>query len=452
LSEKLLKDVLARCARAGAKQADAVLVLAEAIETRVRGEEIDFVKQSKERTLGIRAMVQGADGLSTAVTSTSDLSPETALKLAEETVALAQATAPDPFAGLPEGDFAGDAPDLSLLDDADRSVSVDQHIETARAAESAARAVDERIQNSEGSESSAEFLQIHYGNSAGFFGGYESASHGLFSMPIARSGDAMQTDYWSSVARTRAGLESPDDVGRRAAERALRRLGAVRAPTSEVPVVFDPLTARSLLSHVASCITGGSVYRKTSFLADKLGREIANSRLTIIDDGRRPGGLGTRPFDGEGLATRRTTVVEEGQLKSFLLDSYSARKLALEATGSASRSPGGRPGAAPTNLWIEAGETSQEAMIASTERGLFVTSLFGHGFNPTTGDFSRGAAGIWIEGGELSHPVEEITIAGNLAEMLMRVDAVGDDLLWQSSIAAPSLRISQMTVAGDSTS
>ena len=217
-------------------------------------------------------------------------------------------------------------------------------------------------------------------------------------------------------------------------------------------MVFDPLTARSLLSHVASCITGGAIYRRTSFLAEKLGEEIADSRVTIIDDGRRLGGLGTRPFDGEGLATRRTAVVEAGRLKSFLLDSYSARKLSSTSTGSAARAAGGRPAASTTNFWIEPGDSSQAAMIAGTDRGLFVTSLFGHGFNPTTGDFSRGAAGVWIENGELSHPVEEITIAGNLGDLLMNIDAVGDDLLWQSSIAAPSLRVSRLTVAGESAS
>ena len=219
MSEELLKEVLGRCERAGAKQADVLLVTAEAVEARVRGEEIDFVKQSQERTLGIRAMVGNGEGLRTAVTSTSDLSRDTALGLAEETVALAKATAPDPYAGLPDDSFATDSPDLELIDTSDRSVSVDQHIATARGAEAAARAVDPRIQNSEGSESSAEFLHVRYANSAGFLGGYESASHGLFSMPIAREGDAMQTDYWSSVSRRRSQLDPPDRVGQLAAER-----------------------------------------------------------------------------------------------------------------------------------------------------------------------------------------------------------------------------------------
>jgi PmbA protein len=215
-----------------------------------------------------------------------------------------------------------------------------------------------------------------------------------------------------------------------------------------VPVLFDPVTAPSLLGHLVACVSGQSVYRGTSFLASRMGEMIASERVTVIDDGRRRGGLGSRPFDGEGQPTRRTVLVERGRLASWLLDAYSARKLGTATTGNASRGPGGAPAAAPTNLWLEPGTATLEQLIASTGRGLLVTELIGMGFNPVTGDYSRGAAGLWIEGGEIAYPVEEITIAGNLGRMLCDIDAVGSDLVWLSRVASPSLRIASLTVAG----
>jgi PmbA protein len=445
----LIQRALRRATRAGAEAADAILVESDALEARVRGEEVDFVTQARERTLGIRALVGDAGGLRSAVTSTSDLSPEAVDRMADETVALARETAPDPAAGLPEGGFAADDPDLALYDAADRDVSVEARIEDARRAEAAARGADPRIANSEGSTVGSEFYRVALGNTAGFLGAYRAASHSLYSEPIARENDSMWRDYWITAARRLADLEDPAAVGRRAAERALRRLGASRVPTCEVPVIFDPVTARSLLGQLAACVNGYSVYRETSFLAGRLGEQVASDLVTVIDDGRRPGGLGSRPFDGEGQPTRRNRVVERGRLQTYLLDSYSARKLGRRSTGNAARSAGSAPGAAPTNLWLEPGEEDLEQMVARTERGLLVTELIGMGFNPVTGDYSRGAAGLWIEGGEIQRPVEEITIAGNLGEMLSAIDAVGCDLCWLGPIASPSVRIARMTVAGE---
>ena len=432
----------------GAAAADAMLVESDGIEARVRDREIDFVTQARERTLGIRVFVGDTKGLRSGLTATSDLALPAVTRMAEEAVALARATAADPAAGLPDGGFAGDLPDLALFDPADRRLEVEARIESARRAEAAARAVDPRITNSEGSQVSSRFQRVLYGNSAGFFGEYESASHALFCEPIARENGAMQRDYWMTLHRRVAGLEDPAAVGRRAAERTLRRLGARRVPTCEVPVIFDPLTARSLLSHLFACLSGYAVYRKTSFLAGRLGEGIASERVTVVDDGGLPGGLGSRPFDGEGQPTRRNLVVERGCLRSYLLDTYSGRKLGLPSTGNASRGAGSAPGVGPTNLSLEPGTQSLEEIIAATPRGLLVTELIGQGFNPVTGDYSRGAAGLWIEGGEIVHPVEEVTIAGNLGEMLRALDAVGRDLLWLGSIASPSLRIAAMTLAG----
>jgi PmbA protein len=218
--------------------------------------------------------------------------------------------------------------------------------------------------------------------------------------------------------------------------------------TCEVPVVFDPLTAPSLLRHLAACLNGYAIYRGTSYLAERLGERIASELVTVIDDGRLPGGLGSKPFDGEGLPTRRNVLLDAGRLERFVLDTYAGRKLGMASTGNAARSAGSGPSAATTNLWLEPGTLSPEEIIASTSRGLLVTELIGMGFNPVTGDYSRGAAGLWIEDGQITHPVEEVTIAGNLSEMLGAIDAVGNDLLWLGSAAAPTLRVSRMTVAG----
>jgi PmbA protein len=441
---------LACALRAGAAAADAVAVESDSLETRVRGEEVDFVKQARERKVGVRALVRGQRGTRSAITSTSDLSEAALRAIAEEAVALARATAEDPAAGLPEDGFADPAgvPDLALSDPADRGVRAEALIDAARRAEAAARAVDPRIENSEGSSASASFARIAYANSAGFTGDYAAASHALFSEPIARANGGMQRDYWMSAARSLAALESPEAVGRRAAERALRRLGARSVATCEVPVIFDPLTAASLWGQVAGLVSGYAVYRGTSYLAGKLGDAIASDAVTLVDDGCRRSALGSRPFDGEGLPSRRTAVIERGRLDSYLLDTYSARKVGGRSTGSASRSASSAPGVGATNLGLTPGSATLEAIIADTPRGLLVTELIGMGFNPTTGDYSRGAAGLWIEGGEIAYPVEEVTIAGNFADMLRGIDAVGSDMLWLSRIGSPSVRVARMTVAG----
>lgn len=440
---------LERAKAAGAQSADTLCVESDRVEVRVRGEEIDFVTQARERTLGIRAFVAGPSGLRVAITSTSDLAADAVARLAEDAVALARATAEDPAAGLAPDPAEAPWPDLALLDPGDRGVSVDARIHEARRAEAAAREVDPRIANSEGSEAGSRFSRVAYGSSAGFEGAYESAAHWITCSPVARDRDgSMQTDSWFAVGRRLAALEPPELVGRRAAERALAQLGARRVATAEVPVIFEAPVARSLVGNLAACVTGSAVYRRTSFLADRMGEAVASSRVTVVDDGRLPGGLGSRPFDGEGSATRRTPVLEEGRLASWLLDAYAARKLGLAGTGNAARAAAGAPAAAPTNLWLAPGRGSLEDLVADTPRGLLVTGLFGHGFNPVTGDFSRGARGFWIEGGRRAHPVEEITVAGNLGAMLRDVDAVADDLLWQGSVASPSLRVARMTVAG----
>lgn len=444
----VVERVLERLRRRGAEAADVCYAESDSLEARVRGEEIDFVKQAHERTLGIRAFAPGPAGLRSAITSTSDLDPETLERMVDETLALAQATAADPDAGLPGGGYASEWPNLELSHAADRSVSVEARIEDARAAERAARAFDPRIVNSEGSSVGSEHSRFAYGNSDGFLAEYETTTHSLSSEPIAKDAGSMQRDWALAVGRRLDALVDPAEVGRLAAQRAVRRLGARKIATCHVPVIFEPRVARSLLGHLAACVNGGALYREASFLAGRLGDRVASEAVTVVDDGRVPGGLGSRPFDGEGAATRRNVIVADGALQTFLLDAYSARKLGLSSTGSAARSAAGAPHPGTTNLWLEPGSQTPDAIRAATPRGLYVTELIGMGFNPVTGDYSRGAAGLWIEGGEFAHAVEEVTIAGDLESMLRGIDAVGNDLEWLGATAAPTLRIAEMTVAG----
>jgi PmbA protein len=258
----------------------------------------------------------------------------------------------------------------------------------------------------------------------------------------------MERDYWHTSARSAAGLENPESVGRIAAGRALRRLNARKVPTQKVPVIFEPRTARQLLGDIFDAVNGSSVYRQASFLAGKLGEKIASEALTIIDDATLPGLFGTTPFDDEGVASRRTIVIERGVLKSYLLNTYSARKLSLKTTGNASRGITGNAGVGPGNFFIEAGACSSAEIISRVPNGLYVTELIGGGGNTVTGDYSSGAAGLWIENGTLAYPVSEITIAGNMKQMLQQIDEVGSDLEFRSALTAPTVVIQEMTISG----
>jgi PmbA protein len=258
----------------------------------------------------------------------------------------------------------------------------------------------------------------------------------------------MERDYWYTSARSAAGLESPESVGRIAAERALRRLNARKVATQKVPVIFEPRTARQLLGDIFDAVNGSAIYRQASFLAGKLGEKVASEALTVVDDATIPGLFGTTPFDDEGVASRRTMVIERGVLKSYLLNTYSARKLNLKTTGNASRGVTGNAGIGPGNFFIEAGARSSAEIISSVPNGLYVTELIGGGGNTVTGDYSSGAAGLWIENGKLAYPVSEITIAGNMKQMLQQIDHVGSDLEFRSSLAAPTILVREMTISG----
>ena len=441
IAGELVSDALA----AGARAADAIVAESDGLAIGVRLGEVEKLKRARQRRAGLRVFV----GDATAIASTADLSRDGLAELAQQAVALARCTAPDPHAGLPDpADLAGDLPDLDLHDPAVERVEPEQAIAWARDAEAAALAVDTVITNSEGAEFGADTGAVAYASSLGFAGAYTGSHASLAVVPVATRDGLMQRDHWYTTHRKLAALDPPADVGREAARRTLRRLGARRPPTCECPVVFDRETAASLLRHLAGAISGSALYRRLSFLVDRLGEQVASPAVTVVDDPLRLAGPASRPFDGEGVRQVRRVVVERGMLRSYLLDSYSARRLGLRTTGHAARGVGDGPGAAPTNFVLEPGSHTAEQIIASVRSGLYVTELIGFGVNPVTGDYSRGAAGLWIENGELAYPVAELTNAGKLGDMLRDIEMVGDDLMLRNAVASPTIKLARMTVAG----
>ncbi len=443
--EEIAALLLAGARQHGATAADVVVAEGDSLGVGVRLGTVEKVQRSRAKHLGLRVFA----GDRSAILSTADFARPALEQLAADAVALARVTAPDPFSGLPDaGELATALPDLQLFDPAVGEVTAEQATEWALAAETAARDADPRITNSEGAEFDAGSHTVVYAASNGFTGTYRGSSCSLSCVPVATENGAMERDHWYSVQRRLDRLESPESIGRTAAQRTLRRLGARKVGTCEVPVVFDPDMAASLLRHLAGAVSGGAIYRGLSFLTGKLGETIAPAFVSVYDDGTLTGGHGSKPFDGEGLPTRRTPVIEGGVLTSYLCDTYAARKLSSRSTGNAARSVGDAPHVSPTNFFLPAGTAPPRDIIASVKSGLYVTELMGFGVNATTGDYSRGASGLWIENGELAYPVSEITIAGNLLQMLRDIEVIGDDLVMRHSIAAPTVKIAKMTVAG----
>ena len=446
MSQDLARDILARARAKGATEGDVVMAESQSFFVTVRMGEVEKISQAGEKRLGLRLFI----GKSSAAASTSDISSETIEKLVQDTVQMARATAQDPHSGLPDAEsLARDIPDLDLLDDPARAVSVEERIKMAVDGEKSALAFDPRIANSEGAEFSNGFGRVIYASSHGFSGEYEGSTFSHSVAPVAQSNGSMQRDYWYSSNRKFSRLESPQSVGAKAAQRALRRLGARKVKTCEVPIVFESEIAASLLRNLSSALSGYALYKGASFLIGKLGSRIGSELFTVVDDATIPGALGSKPFDGEGLPTGKKTIVASGTLESYLLDSYSGRKLGMASTGNASRSVGDAPGVAPTNFYLAPGTSSPAEIVASVKQGFYVTELIGFGINQVTGDYSRGASGLWIENGELAFPVEEVTIAGNLKDMFQNIEMVGNDLELRGRIAAPTLKIARMTVAGN---
>ncbi|HEY2469363.1 MAG TPA: TldD/PmbA family protein [Terracidiphilus sp.] len=448
--ESLATDVVKLAVKAGASDAEVVIREGDEFSVNVRLGQVETLKESGSRALGLRVYL----GKRSASASTSDLTDDGIRQMVDGAMALAKVTEEDPFLGLPDEEFGAIEQDLHLYFEDVYSLAGPERIELARRAEAAALAADKRITNSDGGSFDAATGSKVLANSRGFVGSYRSSYAGVSAAPLAADENGyMQRDGWWSSARRMRELDSPESVGAEAARRTLRRLGARRVPTQRVPIIFSPEVARSLIGSVFDAASGDAIWRHASFLAGKLGEQIGAETLNIIDDNTMllptgVGGYGSSPFDGEGLPSRRTVLLENGILRNYMLNTYSARKLGMKSTHNASRGLAGAPGIGCGNLYLEPGTLTPEQIIGDVKAGLYVTSLMGFGTNTVTGDYSRGAAGLWIENGQLTHAVEEITIAGNLGEMLKNVTAIGNDLVFRGSVASPTLRIDGMTIAG----
>jgi len=447
LTKDFLADLVAQALKRGATDAEAIAIETTDFSVEVRLGQVEKLQEAASRGLGLRVLYEGRQ----ASCSTSDVSAEGIAELLDNAVAMARLTSVDEAAVLPASSelASGALPDLGLYDETIVNLPTERKIELAKAAEAAARGADERIVNSEGAGCGTTIARVLLATSGGFAGEYQSTLCGLSVAPIAKQGEQMQIGYWGDRARLLSKLDAPEEVGQTAARRALRKLGGRKVPTQEVPIVFSADVADELLSEFFQTITGDAIFRRASLFVGKLGEEIAASKLTIIDDGTLPGAIGSRPFDGEGLATRKTVVVENGVLQSYLLNSYTARKLNLQSTGNAARGLAGAPSVGVGNFYIVPGVYAPDEIIGSVKNGFYVTDLIGFGFNPVNGDYSRGAGGQWIEDGKLTFPVEEVTIAGNFREMLRGIEMIGNDLRFRGKIAAPTLKLAKMMVSGD---
>src|SRR5436190_22363722 len=437
----LLHDLVGRALKAGADAADAVLFEGTSLSHARRLGRTEKLERSESRDLGLRVLI----GKRQAIVSTSDRSPKMLAELVERTLAMARAVPEDPFCGLADPDqIARDWPALDMLDPVEPSAET--LIERARAAEETALAV-EGITNSEGAEAGWGRSRIALAASNGFAGGYSGSHHAVSVAVIGGSGNHMERDYDYANSVYAVDLRDAAEIGKSAGERTVRRLGARKMATCRCPVVFDPRVARSFLSHLLGGISGPSIARGTSFLRDKLGQQIFPEAITITEDPHRQRGQRSRPFDAEGIANRRQAIIDKGVLTTWLLDLRSARQLGLKTTGHAARGTASPPSPAATNVWIEPGALSSKELIADIESGFYVTEMMGMGVNGVTGDYSRGAAGFWIEKGEIAFPVSEMTVAGNLKDIFARLVAA-DDLEFKAGADSPTLRVDDLTVAG----
>ena len=385
----------------------------------------------------------------TSSTHSADLTPAALSRFVARAIDLAEIADPDPYAGLPTWEERPAFPSLGLYDPAVAALSADEKIAWATRCEQAAFDFDPRISNSDGgtfgSETSFNLLM----NSRGFSGSYETSAASTSVEVMADDAEGKKrNDYWYSLERSLDRLESPEDIGRKAAERALRKLGARKVQTQEVEVVFDPQAAKGLLRALAGAASGSALERGSTFLIGSVGAEVGSRLLTVSDNALLPNKLGSRPFDDEGVASRSNAVFQEGVFSGFLFDTYTARKTGHQSTGNCRRGVGGPAGVGTSNFHLHPGNVTPEAIVASVERGLYVTEMMGFGVNLTTGDFSRGAGRVWIEQGRLSYPVGEITISGNLRQMLRDLEMVGNDLDWRGSLAAPTIKLRSMVVSG----
>jgi PmbA protein len=439
------EQMLAYALAAGADGAEVLVRDGSELEVKVRLGEPELVKEAGSRGLGLRVLRDHR----VATAYTSDFSEEALRRFAQETVALCALAEPDVLADLPEPHLmARELPDLDLWDDEAVAFDVAQALAMAKRGERAALSADKRVTNSEGASVSRVMGASAFASSAGFSGGVRGTSMSLVVEPICddAEGKKRNGNYWTA-SRFRSGLLDPEAVGLEASRRTTAKLGSRKVATCQVPAVFSPEAARSLLGHLAAVTSGGAVWRQNSYLATREGTLVASPLVTVMDHPLLPRGSGSRPFDGEGLAARPNVVVSEGILRTFLCDTYAARKLGRSSTGSAGRGLGGGPHVSTSNFILAAGKTPA-ADLEKVEQGLYVTNMMGFGFNAVTGDWSQGASGFWIEKGARVHPVSEVTISINFDDLWKGIDAVADDPDTRGSVQSPSLRVSKLTVAG----
>jgi PmbA protein len=441
LCERMVALALAR----GADDAEVVVTAGREFTAAVREGEIDKLIEATSQTLGLRVYRQGRAG----ATYTSDLSPDALEAFVDRSLDLTNVSDADEHRRVPELDERPPFPDLALYDPAIEALTAEEQIDFARRCEQAMHAVDPRLLPGDGAEFSSEVSTYAFANSRGFAGSYRSSLAALQVEAVVEDADQKKrNDYWVTMERSLVALETPEEVGRKAAERAVRKLGPRKVATRAVPVVWDKRMARALLGRLAQAVSGEALYRKATFLAGCEGEHIASSLVTIVDDPLLPGRAGSRPFDAEGVPTRRNVIIEQGVFRQFLFDTYNANRTGRRSTGNARGGVGAMPGIGVSNLILEPGPHTDEEILASVEDGLYLTELMGFGTNITTGDFSQGAAGFWIERGQITYPVSEINVAGNLREMLAGIEMVGDDLEFRGATAAPTIKMRRLMVSG----
>ena len=437
----LLADLVARARRRGADEADAITIDSRSLSIERRLGRAEGLERSESADLGLRVII----GKRQAIVSSTDFSDPALDELVGRAIDMARAVPEDPHCGLAEpGAIARAIPALDLHDPVEPTPDV--LTTRAAAAEDAARAVP-GVTNSEGSGASWGASHVALVASNGFAGAYSGSRHGVHASVLAGTGTGMERDYDYSTAVYGSDLEDAAVVGRRAGERAVKRLDPRKVKSAKVPVVYDPRVSGGLVRHLVGAINGAAIARGTSFLKDKLGQRLFPAGTVIVDDPLKPRGLASRPFDGEGLPVSRKRWIEDGVLTGWILDLRSARQLGLISTGSASRGASSPPSPSPANLWLEPGMQTPEALIGGIAEGLYITELIGMGVNGVTGDYSRGAAGFWIENGALAYPVSEVTVAGNLVGMFQSITAA-NDLVFRTGCDAPTLRVDGMMVAG----
>jgi len=435
----LAESLVSYARKEGADEVEVAIVGSTEFNVDIRHGEIENLIEAGSRSLGLRII----KGQRTAYASSSDLSKDSLHRLISRAVKRADLSSPDSCAGLPAAQrFGHNIAALNLFDPQVAELSPESKIELAKKTEHIALQ-DKRIVNSHGSTCETRIIKTTLANSNGFSQSYNETYCGLSLGLQAGQTDEIVEDYWSSSKRHFDELETPEDIAARCIARTVRHLHPRKIPTQQVPVVFESTMTSWLLGFLFACVSGVSVYQKTSFLQDKLGEHIADNRLTIYDDGLIPGLLGTTPFDSEGVPAQKTAVVDQGILTNFLCNTYAAKKLKLRSTGNAEGT-----GVAPHNFYLEAGSTQPDQIISSLDKGLILIRTLGHGLNPVTGDFSRGAYGLWVEKGEIAYPVAEITISGNLGSVLRNIDMIGNDLEFRTPICGPTLKIHDLMIAG----